>query len=69
MRSRWLPWLPLLAVLALFAGPAPAPAQAKPETPTFVLRVRSLDALFTSGQLLLEAVGKGQVLKQLDDLI
>jgi hypothetical protein len=69
MRSRWLPWLPLLAVLALFAGPAPAPAQAKPETPTFVLRVRSLDTLFTSGQLLLEAVGKGQVLKQLDDII
>jgi hypothetical protein len=69
MRSRWLPWLPPLAVLALVAAPAPAPAQAKPENPTFVLRVRSLDTLFTSGQLLLEAVGKGQVLKQLDDLI
>src|SRR5262249_33097633 len=35
MRPRWLPWLPLLPVLALFAGPAPAPAQAKPEAPTF----------------------------------
>jgi hypothetical protein len=69
MRIRWLPWLALLAVLALFAGPAPAPAQARPEAPTLVLRVRSLDALLTSGQLLLEAVGRGQVLKQIDDLI
>src|SRR5205823_9547797 len=69
MRTRWLPWLPLLAVLALVAAPAPAPAQAKPEAPTLVLRVRSLDALFTSGQLLLEAVGRGHVLKQIDDLI
>jgi hypothetical protein len=66
MRTRWLLCLPLLA---LFALPAPAPAQAKAENPTLVIRVRSLETLFSSGQLLLEAVGKGDVLKQIDDLI
>ncbi len=66
MRTRWILCLPLLA---LFALPAPAPAQAKPGTPTLVLRARSLESLFGSGQLLLEALGKGDLLKQIDDLI
>jgi hypothetical protein len=69
MRIPRHPWLPLLAAFALFAAPAPAPAQAKPEAPTVVIRIRSLEALFTSGQLLFDAVGKGDVLKQLDALI
>jgi hypothetical protein len=66
MRTRWLPCLPLLA---LFALPSPIPAQGQGEKPTLVLRVRSLETLLGSGQLLLEAVGKGDVLKQIDDLI
>jgi hypothetical protein len=56
-------------LLALFALPAPAPAQAKAENPTLVVRVRSLETLFSRGQLLLEAIGKGELLKQIDELI
>ena len=69
MRTRWFPWLPLLAVFALFAAPTAAPAQDKAEKPALVVRIRSLDALFSSGQRLFEAVGKGQLLKQLDEQI
>src|SRR3954470_12495373 len=65
MRTRWLPWLGLLALAAL---PAPVPAQA-PAPPTLVVRLRSLDTLFESGKLLAAAAGKEQVLTQLEDLL
>src|SRR5262249_54138365 len=66
MHIRRLPWLALLALVAL---PAPALAQEKPEPPALVVRVRSLENLFQSGKLLSEAAGKGEVLKQIEDLI
>jgi hypothetical protein len=66
MRSRCLPWLPLLALLAV---PAPAPAQEKPEPPAVVVRVRSLENLFDTGKLLFEAAGKGEVFKQIEGLV
>jgi hypothetical protein len=69
MHIRRLPWLAPLALLALVALPAAAPAQEKPEPPALIVRVRSLENLFESGKLLFEAAGKGQVLKQIEDLI
>ncbi len=65
MRTRWLPWTGLLA---LFALPTSTPAQA-PAPPTLVVRLRSLDTLFESGKLLAAAVGKEQVLTQLEDFL
>src|SRR5262249_14242154 len=66
MRPRCPPWIPLLALLAL---PAPALAQGKAEPPAVVVRVRSLESLFESGKILLGAAGKGEMFKQIEDLV
>ncbi|MCI0463246.1 MAG: hypothetical protein L0Z62_40380 [Gemmataceae bacterium] len=66
MRPRWLVCLPLLALLAL---PGAAPAQKAGTPPTLIVRVRSLDALLEGGKLLTEALGKGDLLGQVEDLL
>src|SRR5262249_41951494 len=67
MRTRLLACLPLLA---LFALPAPAPAQGKADKqPTLVVRIRSLDTLFNDGKLLLSMAGQEKLLEQLEELI
>ncbi|HYT91787.1 MAG TPA: hypothetical protein VEL76_23940 [Gemmataceae bacterium] len=66
MRTRLLACLPLLA---LFALPAPAPAQGKADKPTLVVRIRSLDTLFDDGKLLLGMAGQEKLLSQLEELI
>ncbi len=67
MLTRWFPALAAGCLLAT-AVPAPAAESEKPE-PTFVARVRSLDALIEDAKYVATLAGGGEVAKQVEGII